>query len=106
MSASDDRAAWRRDPDGVTLRVKAQPRARRAAVGGLAPGVDGARLRVAVTEAAEDGRANAAVCTAVARALGVPAAAVALRQGGASREKLLHVAGDAPALIARLEGLA
>jgi hypothetical protein len=99
-------SAWRPDENGVTLRVKAQPRARRAAVGGLAPAVDGARLRVAVTEAAEDGRANDAVRAAIARALGVPAAAVALRLGGTSREKLLHVAGDAPALIARLEGLA
>ncbi|MBR0654127.1 DUF167 domain-containing protein [Plastoroseomonas arctica] len=99
-------SAWNAAPDGVALRVKAQPRARRPGVGGLAPGADGPRLRVAVTEAAEDGQANAAVRSALAEALHVPQSAVALRQGASSRQKSFHVAGDAAALIARLEALA
>jgi uncharacterized protein YggU (UPF0235/DUF167 family) len=99
-------SAWHTSADGVALRVKAQPRARRAGVGGIAPGIDGPSLRVAVTEAPEDGRASEAVRTALAEALAVAPSAVALRQGASSRQKLFHVAGDAEALIARLEALA
>ena len=93
---------WRPGPDGITLRVKVQPRARRPGIGGLAPGVDGPRLRLAVTEAAEDGRANHAVCAALATALGLPASAVSILQGPAAREKLVQVTGDAEALAARV----
>ncbi|MES2695805.1 MAG: DUF167 family protein, partial [Verrucomicrobiota bacterium] len=45
---------------------------------GTSPGVDGPRLRLAVTEAAEDGRANRAVCAMLAGALGLAASAVTL----------------------------
>ncbi len=82
--------------------MKVQPRARRPGIGGLAPGVDGPRLRLAVTEPAEDGRANRAACTLLATALGLPAAAVSLLQGAAAREKLVQVSGDAEALAARM----
>ena len=73
---------WRAEPGGVSVRVKVQPRARRAGLQGLAPGVDGPRLKLAVTEAPEDGRANKAVCAALARALDMPpsAAEVAARR--------------------------
>jgi uncharacterized protein len=91
------------ETDGVTLRVKVQPRARRAGLKGVVPAADGgARLGVAVVEAPEDGRANRAVCAAVAEALGVAPSAVTVAQGAGSREKLLRVAGDAHALAARL----
>ncbi len=93
---------WRSGPEGITLCVKVQPRARRPGIGGLAPGVDGPRLRLAVTEPAEDGRANRAACTLLATALGLPAAAVSLLQGAAAREKLVQVSGDAEALAARM----
>ncbi|WP_043358572.1 DUF167 domain-containing protein [Belnapia sp. F-4-1] len=93
---------WRPVAEGITLRVKVQPRARRPGIGGLAPGVDGPRLRLAVTEAVEDGRANRAVCGALATALGLPASAVSILQGQAAREKLVQAAGDAEALAARV----
>lgn len=96
---------WRADATGVSVAVKVQPRARRAAVGGEAPSQTGPRLRIAVAEAAEDGRANRAACSALAAALGVSASAVELRAGGTSREKLLHVAGDGARLAARIEDL-
>ncbi|MGG5820376.1 DUF167 domain-containing protein [Falsiroseomonas sp. HW251] len=85
--------------DGIELRVKVQPRSRRPGIGGASP--EGA-LRVAVTEAPEDGRANHAVCRAVADALGVPGSAVELAQGAASRLKLLRVAGDPARLSERI----
>ncbi|TCZ64372.1 DUF167 domain-containing protein [Roseicella aquatilis] len=96
---------WRAEPRGVALRVKVQPRARRAGLLGLAPGVDGPRLKLAVTEAPEDGRANRAVCAALARALGMPQSSVEVAQGHTSREKLVLVAGDPEALAPRIQAL-
>ena len=90
----------------MLVRVKVQPRARRPGLLGVAPGPDGPRLRLAVTEAPEDGRANRAACAALARALGVAPSAVRVAQGAAAREKTLAVAGDPAALAARLESLA
>ena len=98
-------SAWTAAPDGVALRVKAQPRARHAGVGGLAPGADGPRLRIAVTAPAEDGRANDAGRGALAAVLDVPQSSVALHHGPTLREKSFHIAGDAADLIARLETL-
>jgi uncharacterized protein YggU (UPF0235/DUF167 family) len=97
---------WRAEAGGVAVRVKVQPRARRAGLLGLAPGVDGPRLKLAVTEAPEDGRANRAVCAALARALDLPPSAAEVAQGGVTREKLIFVAGDPGALASRLEALA
>ncbi len=96
---------WRVEPGGVSLRVKVQPRAKRAGLLGLAPGADGPRLRLAVTEAPEDGRANRAVCAALARALGLPPSAAEVAQGQAAREKLIFIAGDPGALAPRVEAL-
>ncbi|MCK8788017.1 DUF167 domain-containing protein [Roseomonas sp. NAR14] len=96
---------WQPAAGGLAVRVKVQPRARRAGCGGLAPAADGPRLRVAVTEPPEDGRATRAACATLAGALGLPARAVALLQGASSREKLLAVAGDPAALAAELERL-
>jgi uncharacterized protein YggU (UPF0235/DUF167 family) len=84
--------------------VKVQPRSRRPGIGGLAP--DGAALRVAVTEAPEDGRANRAVCTALAKALGVAPSCITVAQGAASRLKTLHIAGDPATLGAGIGTLA
>ena len=94
---------WRLRADGLDLAVKVQPRARRPALGGLSP--DGAALKVAVAEVPEDGRANRAVCAAVARAVGVAPSAVDLLQGGGSRQKMLRIAGDPAILVSRLEKL-
>ncbi len=90
---------------GAALRVKVQPRARREGLLGVAAGADGPRLRLAVTAAPEDGRANAAACALLARALGVAPSAVRVASGAAPREKTLAVAGDPATLAARLEAL-
>jgi uncharacterized protein YggU (UPF0235/DUF167 family) len=89
-----------RDADGgSTVRVRVRPRASRDAVGGERNGA----LVVRVTAAPVDGAANDALARVLARALHVPPSAVAVRQGGSSRDKLLHVAGlDAATLLARL----
>jgi len=64
------------------------------------------RLRVAVTEPPEDGRATRAACAALAAALGLPARDVSVLHGAGSREKLLLATGDADVLAARLRALA
>jgi uncharacterized protein (TIGR00251 family) len=99
-------AFWRAEAGAVVVRVKVQPKSRRPGISGLRAAADGPRLAVAVTEAPEDGRANRAVCAALADALSVAPGAVAVAQGAASREKTLRVAGDPAALAPRLEALA
>ena len=100
-----DAAFWRARPDGVTVAIKVTPRARRPGLAGVADDTDGPRLRIGVTEAAEDGRANRAACAVLAKALDLPASAVSLATGATNRRKLLRVAGDPAALAPRLAAL-
>jgi len=87
---------------GLAVRVKVQPGARRLGVLGQVPDVEGTRLKIAVAEPPQDGRANRAVCAALAEALGVKPADVDVTAGAASRQKTLLVQGDASALAAIL----
>jgi hypothetical protein len=96
---------WRELPDGVSVAVKVQPRSRRPGVQGTAPSAGGERLRIGVSEPAEDGRANRAACTVLATALQIAPSAVSVSTGATSREKTLRVAGDAAALRTRLDTL-
>jgi uncharacterized protein len=98
-------AFWRALPDGVSVAVKVQPGARRPGLHGTVPSADGPRLRIAVTEQPEGGRATRAACDALAAALHVPASAVRVLAGAAAREKRLFVGGDADMLCQRLEAL-
>jgi uncharacterized protein len=98
-------AFWRTVPDGVSVTVKVQPKSRRPGIHGRAVSVRGPCLRIGVNEAAEDGRANRAVCAVLAEALHVPASAVAVTLGQTSRDKTLHVAGEALPLVTILETL-
>ena len=94
------------DAGFLLVAVRAQPRARRAGIVGTTVDAAGRmRLRIAVTEPAEDGRATAAVCLVLARALGVPASRVSVQAGGTSREKLLRVEGDSTLLSLRHRAL-
>ena len=96
---------WRPLPDGVAVAVKVQPKSRRPGLQGTAPSGSGQRLRIGVTEAAENGRANTAACATLAQALGLSPSAVRLTIGATSREKTLHVAGDPAALGTKLAAL-
>ena len=53
----------------------------------------GAELVVRVTAPPEGGKANAAVCKVVARALGVPKSDVRVLRGDIARHKLLEIEG-------------
>jgi uncharacterized protein (TIGR00251 family) len=92
---------WRALDDGISVAVKVHPRSRRPGVQGPA----GDRLRIAVTEPPEDGRANRAVCAAIAYILDVAPSAVRVTIGASSREKTLRITGDPAVLAARLAAL-
>lgn len=78
--------------DGVYIDIQVQPRARRPGV----RGIHGQRLRIAVAEPPEGGRANMATVQAVADLLNSPSKAVSLVAGATSRQKRLFVRGVGP----------
>jgi uncharacterized protein YggU (UPF0235/DUF167 family) len=96
---------WRLHPDGVSVTVKVQPKSRRPGIQGRSVSARGSCLRIGVSEAAEGGRANQAACAELARALALPASAVAVSIGQTSRDKVLRVAGDAITIAERLAQL-
>lgn len=63
----------------------------------------GEAIKIAVREAAQDGKANEALIRFVAALLDCPKQRVAVTTGQSSRRKRLFVAGDATALIALLK---
>ncbi len=98
----------------MRVRVRVRPGARRTVVGGRWDGPGPMRpgerndpaLIVAVAAPAVDGRANAAVCEALAAALDLRARDVRIVSGERSRDKVLEVdTGDDAALVARVAAL-
>jgi uncharacterized protein YggU (UPF0235/DUF167 family) len=90
---------------GLRIRVHARPGGRRDCVEGLrSEGDGGVAIKVTVRAAAEDGKANGAIVTLLAREWGLPQRALALLSGATDRRKSFHLAGDPVALLARLEG--
>jgi uncharacterized protein (TIGR00251 family) len=84
---------------GVTdahVTVRLQPRASRDEIVGLRDGV----LVVRVSAPPVDGRANKALCKLVAQRAGVAPTRVSVVRGERSREKVVLVAGIAPAALA------
>ena len=88
---------------GLRVALKVTPRAARATIGGLGADADGrAYLKVAVTAAPERGKANAAVIKLLARAWRLAPSALSITGEATARRKTLHVAGDTPELLKRL----
>ncbi|MDT8901539.1 DUF167 domain-containing protein [Anaeroselena agilis] len=79
----------REGPEGVTFRVRVQPRASRSAVTGLA----GDAVRVALTSPPVEGAANAACAALFAELLRVAKSRVSIVAGLKSRDKTVRVAG-------------
>lgn len=88
--------------DGVLLPVKAQPGARKNGVAGVHAG----SLKVAVTQAAEKGKANDALIKVLAEALQVRRAQIGLVRGASNPRKVFLIEGvpldELRARIARL----
>ena len=97
--------AWRAVEGGVRLRLKVQPKARRACIAGWTPDPDGAALKLSVGAPAEDGKANAAVIALLAEALGVAKSAISVVSGATDRRKLVEIRGDETDLRAALDAL-
>ena len=71
---------------GTVLRVRARPGARRNLVTEAEAG-----LSVETTEAAEGGRANAAILRLLGKALGVAPGRLTLLRGATARQKLIRL---------------
>jgi uncharacterized protein len=91
--------------EAVTVAVRVKPGSSRAWVGGRFDGPYGPALVIAVHQPAVDGRATEAARRALAEALGLRPAAVSLRTGAASRDKLFEVDGPGSAIDVRLRHL-
>lgn len=86
---------------GVRVAVRVTPRAGRTRVEGLAADAGGATaVKVAVAEAPEKGRANAALLRLLAKEWRVPRSALSIARGTSERRKTVFVAGE-PAALAR-----
>jgi uncharacterized protein (TIGR00251 family) len=85
--------------DGLTLRVRVQPRASRDALGGEREGALVVRLSAPPVE----GAANVALVRFLGKALGIAPSAVRILKGLTGRRKLVAIAGlDAAAARERL----
>jgi uncharacterized protein len=89
-------------PEGVLLLVQAQPKAKKNAVLGVHDG----RLKVAVTQAPEKGKANDAILKLLAKSLGLKRSQLEIVSGETSSKKVLRLTGiDARQLGDRIDGL-
>ena len=90
---------------GIRLRLKVAPKAKRTAIGEIMADADGAPvLKVAVTAAPEDGKANAAVIALLAKEWGVAKTAISVVSGATDRRKLVEIRGQPEELAARIAG--
>jgi len=81
--------------DGARVTIRVTPKASREGIGGLIENANGvSAIKVAVTAAPEDGKANQAVVKLLAKAWGVPKTSVSVVVGHTSRDKVLSVAGS------------
>lgn len=76
-------------PNGVTIAVKVQPRAKKNAITGTV----GDALKLALTASPVEGRANEAVVEFFAKLFRVPRSSVTIAAGATSRNKVVRVAG-------------
>ena len=93
----------RNDGDDLLLPVQARPGAKRNECGGIHDG----RLRVAVTQAPEKGKANREILKLIVKALGLRRSQVTLEDGETTSRKLFRISGiDAEELRRRIDQLA
>ena len=89
-------AWWSTTDDGITLRVRATPGAKRSEVVGVVEG----RLRLRIHAPAVEGKANAELIRFLAAWAGVRASAVTIVRGEHAREKAVRLRGlDAPPAV-------
>lgn len=105
MTAHGD-TAWREKDGAVELRVRLTPKSSRDAIDGVEALADGACvLKARVRAAPEKGKANAALCALIAKALSLPKGSVAVTGGASGRVKTLTLIADPARLVPRLAAL-
>lgn len=82
----------------VLLKLKIHPGAKRSAVNGTF----GDAVKIDLQTPPVDGKANAALIKFLAELLGVPKAAVELKSGECSRDKVVRISGKTPDEIIEL----
>ncbi len=82
----------------MRVSVRLTPRARRERIEGVAGGA----LRVSVTAPAAENRANEALLQLLAKKWRLPRRDLSLAAGAKNRNKIVHIAGGAGELMARL----
>jgi uncharacterized protein (TIGR00251 family) len=92
---------WRAAKGGVLLAVRVSPKASRDGIDGLCDTPQGPAVQVRVRAVPDEGKANAAVETVVAKWLGVPGGKVRVARGHKSRVKALEIDGE-PGMLAAL----
>ena len=92
-------------PDGVRVRLKVTPKAKRNQFGGLLDEPDGGKaLKVSVTAAPEGGKANGAVIALLVKEWGVAKSAISVVSGATDRRKLVEIRGPSQNLLVQLQG--
>jgi hypothetical protein len=87
----------------VALALRVQPGARREGLEGVIAEADGTRrLKIALTVAAEDGKANARLIALLAKRWKMPKRDFTVTQGARARRKTLLIAGDTATILARI----
>ena len=84
--------------DGIYIAVHAQPGAKHPQL----RGVHGEAIKLAISQAAQDGKANAALVRAIADGLNVSRESVEIASGLTSRKKRVYVHGDSDMLKSKL----
>lgn len=97
--AGDPLVAVSDGKDGIYIAVHAQPGARKPQLRGL----HGEALKIAISEAAQEGKANKAIVGAIADGLGVAKSDVEITSGQTSRQKRVLVRGDLAVLKRSLQ---
>jgi len=88
------------DGEGVLLPVQAQPKAKHNAV----TGVHNGRLKVAVTQTPEKGKANAAIIKLLAKSLGLKRSQLEIIAGETSQKKTVRVRRMTVEALSRMIG--
>lgn len=83
---------------GVYLKVHAQPGAKNASLRGL----HGDAVKIAVKEVPQDGKANKAIESFIAKELGLSKSSVSVTSGHTSRSKRLFINGDEQQLTQKI----
>jgi uncharacterized protein YggU (UPF0235/DUF167 family) len=89
------------------VRLRVTPRGGADRIDGAGVDANGeAHLKLRVSAVAEKGKANEAVIRLLAKALGLPRSSLSLISGETGRNKLVLLAGEPDALVAKLEAFA